>query len=95
MAANCRSDLFTQFINVGVPRKIHRYILQVISQEKLVQSEHYQWKAGVYEVEYLIFAHFRLGSIFNRAYGKAGIRNPEPQPETETAPEPELKLRPG
>ena len=24
-----------------------------------------------------------------RAYGKAGIRNPEPEPETETEPEPE------
>ena len=65
MAANCSSDLFTQFINVGIPRKIHRYIFQVISQEKLVQSEHYQWKARVYEIEYLIFAYFRLGSIFN------------------------------
>ena len=32
---------------------------------------------------------------FNRAYGKAGIRNPEPEPETETEPEPELKLRSG
>ena len=33
----------------------------------------------------------------SRAYGKAGIRNPEPEQETETEtePEPELKLRPG
>ena len=31
----------------------------------------------------------------NRAYGKAGIRNPEPELEMETEPEPELKLRPG
>ena len=32
-----------------------------------------------------------------RAYGKAGIQNPEPEPETEPEPEPELelKLRPG
>ena len=33
----------------------------------------------------------------SRAYGKAGIRNPEleQETETETEPEPELKLRPG
>ena len=31
---------------------------------------------------------------FKRAYGKAGIWNPEPEPETETQPEPELKLIP-
>ena len=38
-----------------------------------------------------------LGWGANRAYGKAGIRNPGPEPETEPEPEPEpeLKLRPG
>ena len=30
-----------------------------------------------------------------RAYGKAGIRNPEPEPEMEPEPEQELKLRLG
>ena len=28
-------------------------------------------------------------AVFARAYGKAGIRNPEPEPETEPEPEPE------
>ena len=32
-----------------------------------------------------------LLAVPRRAYGKAGIRNPEPEPEKE----PELKLRPG
>ena len=38
-----------------------------------------------------------MNSVKIRAYGKAGIRNPEPEPETETEtePEPELKLRLG
>ena len=40
----------------------------------------------------LSFLHF---CSFFRAYGKAGIRNPEPEPETEPEPEPKLKLRPG
>ena len=34
----------------------HRYAFQVISQMELVQSEHYQWKVRVYQIEYLIFA---------------------------------------
>jgi len=32
-----------------------------------------------------------VGGCRFRAYGKAGIRNPEPEPETETEPEPEPK----
>ena len=35
--------------------------------------------------------HFYSVSTKKRAYGRAGIRNPEPEPETETEPDPEPK----
>ena len=42
-------------------------------------------------------SYIELIASYVRAYGKAGIRNPEPEPETEPEPEPEpdFKLRPG
>ena len=48
-------------------------IFQVISQRKLVQSEHYQWKVRVYHKEYLIFGWSRsinINSVAFKVYKK-------------------------
>ena len=46
-----------------------------------IPAGNYQWKSGMWPES-------------RRAYGKAGIRNPEPEPETETEPEPDPEPKP-
>ena len=56
MAPMQKRSFFTVYQCGNATLSFHRYIFQVISQRKLVQSEHYQQIVRVYQVEYLIFA---------------------------------------
>ena len=99
------SSYFSRLKELGEEGPAHGLFFSVFlsSPGKMFCTDHFNFygmRKWIFNQKISVFPRIRsfaFGWTYphpSRAYGKAGIRNPEPEPETETEPEPEPEPEP-